>query len=429
MKSPFSRPNGDAVVAGRTRTHGRYRNGALLALTLVIATACERGSSGSTDSIVAHDSAGIAIVENDVLARTETCAVGDAPVVSIGSAQGEPEYELYRVFGASRLSDGRIALVNQGSQELRFYDAEGRWLSNSGRGGQGPGEFLDAFYLWVLPGDTLLVGDYPPWQFEVFGPDGEWVRAVRPTPEYPGSPVTIAVLSDGRLVLANRDRPSLASAFEPRYLTVLLHAADGTFVDTIGEFPNGHWGKTSDDRGSPFLYPFFESFTRVAAAGDRIVIGNTSMPEYGVYDSGETIRLSRIVRWTTGPRSISDADVEVEKNRISSGNEGLSAEMRRMFIDPQISPNRPVADEFPAFASVDIGRDGRTWVQQYAHPRDPASNIWMAFDRAGAYQCTVHLPIVNQVLEFGEDYVLVLDRDELDAEIVSEYTLGPALAR
>jgi hypothetical protein len=172
-------------------------------LLFAVSVACTDSRSNSS-AVTVRDSSGIVIVENDLARLPLMCVVGDAPTIAIGSTDGASEYELHRVFGASRLGDGRIVLVNQGSSQLRFYDASGRFLMSAGRSGSGPGEFRDAFYLWVLPGDTIWVGDYDPWQFLVFSPAGHWVRTVRPTPEYVNSPAVINVLDDGRAVLAQQ---------------------------------------------------------------------------------------------------------------------------------------------------------------------------------------------------------------------------------
>src|SRR5687768_16430233 len=120
---------------------------------LVAITSCGDARTGSRRS-VETDSAGITILKHDLTRIDRLCEIGSEPGVVIGSADEGPEYELHRVFGASQLSDGRIVVVNQGSHELRYYDRAGRHLQSTGRGGRGPGEFDNAFLLWVLPGDT-----------------------------------------------------------------------------------------------------------------------------------------------------------------------------------------------------------------------------------------------------------------------------------
>ncbi|MEX2285379.1 MAG: 6-bladed beta-propeller [Gemmatimonadota bacterium] len=135
-----------------------------------------------------RDSAGITIVDNDLARLPSTCAVSSTPTVTIGTSAGAPEYELHRVFGATRLSDDRIVLVNQGTQQIRFYDQTGQFVAQTGRAGEGPGEFRRAYHLWVTPGDSIWVGDYVPWQFHIFGPDGTHTRTVRPMPLYANLP-------------------------------------------------------------------------------------------------------------------------------------------------------------------------------------------------------------------------------------------------
>src|SRR5690606_4738638 len=104
-----------------------------------LAVGCGAGEGPASGTPIAErDSAGIAVVDNDLLRLTDRCALEAEPRVVIGTATGAPEYQLYRVFGATRLRDGRIALVNQGSQELRFYDADGRFLHAAGSEGEGP---------------------------------------------------------------------------------------------------------------------------------------------------------------------------------------------------------------------------------------------------------------------------------------------------
>ena len=121
----------------------RILPGAVLAGVLPV-LACSAGP-GSESAITRRDSAGMFIVENNLASLRAECRVDSLPSLSIGVAEGAPEYELHRVFGATQLSDGRIVLVNQGTQEIRFYDARGQFLSRAGRAGRGPGEFSDAF--------------------------------------------------------------------------------------------------------------------------------------------------------------------------------------------------------------------------------------------------------------------------------------------
>src|SRR5687768_1766770 len=61
------------------------------------------------------------------------------PLVDIGAVEADPMYEFSDVIGVLRLSDGRVAVANMASGEIRFYDKTGKFLLAAGRKGAGPG--------------------------------------------------------------------------------------------------------------------------------------------------------------------------------------------------------------------------------------------------------------------------------------------------
>lgn len=78
---------------------------------------------------VARDSARIRIVENSrpLLAPGRMWRVQPEPFLQIGRADGDSLYQFLRVMGVARLSDGRIAVANQGTSTVRFFDQRGNW--------------------------------------------------------------------------------------------------------------------------------------------------------------------------------------------------------------------------------------------------------------------------------------------------------------
>ncbi|MBT8397482.1 MAG: hypothetical protein KJN92_10970, partial [Gemmatimonadetes bacterium] len=71
----------------------------------------------------------------------EDWALSEPPLLEIGVQEAEDPYQLHRVRGSALLADGRIVVLNGGSQELRFFDSGGRFLFSAGGRGEGPGEF------------------------------------------------------------------------------------------------------------------------------------------------------------------------------------------------------------------------------------------------------------------------------------------------
>lgn len=410
-----------------TRTFPPARAFHGIGLMAVLLAACSAGSPATT-AITVTDSAGLAIVTNDLSRLLSTCAIGPEPTLRIGVAEGQPEYELHRVFGAATLSDGRIVLVNQGTQELRFYDSLGTFVGRAGRPGEGPGEFRDAFYLRILPGDTLFVGDYRPWQFLVFDGMGEWIRTVRPTPLYFNPPDVFTVLDDGRMIFGARATGTPgAPGFVLRHLTLALHGAEGGLTDTITTLPNGRWGTTQGSRLS--VYPLFEPFARADARGDRLVVGHGSTPELQVHSVRDSIRLERIIRWTTPDRRVTASDVAAEHRRLTEGFGSDDPERRARFLDPLLTDERPVAEEFPAFSTVRLARDGGIWIREYPRPTESARQRWIALVPDGGFRCRVVLPDATELLEIGTDHLLMKEQDDDGVESVARYALQPPADR
>lgn len=78
-----------------------------------------------------RDSAGVRIVVRETAAwkPSQEWRITPAPRVRIGQVEGPEASTLHRVAGAIRQSDGRIAVGNGGSQDVRIYDGTGQWLA------------------------------------------------------------------------------------------------------------------------------------------------------------------------------------------------------------------------------------------------------------------------------------------------------------
>jgi len=395
----------------------------------VLLAACVAAACGETDSRTAatimRDSSGVVIVQHDLTRNTNACSIDSIPRVSIGVEEGEESYQLAGLGGAIRLSDGRIVLVNRRTHEIRYYDSTGVWIRSSGRQGQGPGEFSEPFYIQPLRGDTIYVGDFRPFQYLVFDEKGDWVKSVKPDPMELNSPRSMNILADGRLFNGRENTFEKRENFAPRTITMELYDANGKLTDTVATLENGRYGKLDDDAQSMFIYPIFESFAQARARGDRIVVGHASKPELRVQRSDTGLPLDRIIRWDVGPRSISSADIEAFKAAQVARNKNLSAELRPRFLDPLISEKRPVADSFPAFGQLMLSSDSAIWIREFPRPSDTLAHHWIAFERDGTFRCRLDTPRFAEYLDWGRDYVLVVDPDTAsDVERVRLYKVG-----
>src|SRR5688572_29103958 len=143
----------------------------------------------------------IPIVTNEkpLWAKGKEWRVADRPLVDIGKAEAEPQYELSQVRGMLRLADGTIVVANQ-QNELRYYDKNGKYIRTAGRKGEGPGEFFQISGLHQLRDGNIGVDDFRH-GIQVYSPDGRFIKRY-PSPD-PDGFGPFAVFDDGSIVAGN----------------------------------------------------------------------------------------------------------------------------------------------------------------------------------------------------------------------------------
>ena len=87
---------------------------------------------------IALDTAGVEVVTSDPRNSDAYCTLGEEPTLSLGTMEGDDPYMFYFVRGANRLSDGSVAMMNNGSGEIRIFSSDGPHLRSMGGQGEGP---------------------------------------------------------------------------------------------------------------------------------------------------------------------------------------------------------------------------------------------------------------------------------------------------
>lgn len=382
---------------------------------------CGGSPQAAVDYPIISDSAGVKIVDNGPI-QPRACEVSAEPVLSIGVVEGEEEYQFHHISGAAKLSNGNVVVMNRGSNELRIFGPSGNYLHSGGSAGEGPGEFGTTFGLRVLPGDSIWVGNYRPWKFEIFNSRGVWIRSVHPYPTISGTPAGWGILGDGSFVMGIETPMNRQDLWDMRIRTLYRYDTEAVQSDSLDSLDDGRWGLLNADVNY-WASPLFESFAQFDARNQNVAAGHGSTTEFGTWTTPSIQHRTRLVRWNEQERMVTSDDVEREHVSIAQRNNNVPPELYDALVGSQTGADRPIADVMPAFTEIYIGLDGSYWLKSHAARSEEGQQHWKRFVQEGMYSCTATLPDRLNIYEFGSDYILARDRDEEGVERVVEYQM------
>ena len=408
----------------------------LMALTaLVPAAAAAQARSGGLPAgswAQLADSAGVPVVTNPAVlpASLVPWRFSDRPVLILGG-RTVPGDSLIRVRGGAVLSDGRVVLADEGTLELRFFDASGAPGRSAGRAGRVPGTFQRVQIIGPFAGDSLLVHDVGQQRFSVFAPGGDYVRSFAvPRDLVIGSSV-IGVLTDGSPVL-RRPWPLAAPTtplFYRRRVRIDVVTRDGRVGPTLGEFP-GTESSNLTVSGGGYTGAMAGAFGRSAyhfAAGDRIAVGTNDAFSVRLY--GADSQVFRVVRQDGGNAPLEPAEIDRFVARVLESYGQTEDARRRLETGLQQMPRHAT---LPAFSALRVDRVGNLWVETYT-PQGAAAGDWQVFDRDGVLLTRVKMPslagvasgpVYFTILDIGADYLLGLVQDQQMLERVVLYRIA-----
>jgi hypothetical protein len=371
-----------------------------------------------------RDSAGIQIVD----AATDTTPAQwlrheDVPSVRIGQQEGAAQYLLYQIRGVRSLSDGSVLVLNAGTHEIRRFDSTGQWLSTSGGQGRGPGELQFPVMLRATVGDSSFVLDIGQPGLHVVDPAGRLVRTrATPTSYLSGF---VGLLDSTIAVVA---APRFERGVYERVLTaeVVLATVDlaTSKVDTAGILPGPQeYHYTHGDLVRSVPVPL-TGMPAVAVSDRQIFVSDRHSPEIRVYDAGGDLR--RILRLSLVPTPLHVDDWNIlideylnDRARMTGGEGRLArAEVARQ-RDVLNALQQP--STMPFFDMIIVNDSNAIWLRRVAVNTE--SQRWIKIDGHGSVAASALVPARLIVREINDDWVLGLERDDLDVEYVVRYRL------
>jgi uncharacterized membrane protein YhdT len=376
----------------------------------------EAGAPGRSAGYSVRDSAGITIVQNTDPAwgEGEEWTLSSEPRLTIGQVDGPDEYTFYRANSAIRLEDGRILVTNAGSQELRYYDAEGRFLHQVGGDGEGPGELRSIGPVERFGPDSLALFDYRLLRYSVLSRDGAFGRVFQLKGEERRTPFPDGIFEDGSILASvslrpgGRDTPPGLSREE---MTFMRMSSEGTFQDSLTTLSGIELFRADTDDGVRSLSRPYGLHYQVVTHGNSWVYGGTDSHEY--LEFGRDGTLLRIVRADIERRAVPREVVEDTERQYREMPNQRAAELWASI---------PWPERLPAYDQFRMALDGNLWVMDYSVLDEPTR--FSVFDPSGRWLGRLDLPEGGQVTEIGADYLLGIWIDELEVQTIRMYALN-----
>lgn len=417
---------------------------------------------------VVRDSAGVQLIRNGREGVLPAESLVPHEIYRVGIVMGDQDYELWSINAIAIDAEGNRYVASPGARWIRVYDADGNFVREIGRHGQGPGEMLTASRMF-LAGDTLVLNDMRLRRTTLFAKDGRvidtWRALVRDLtqvwPEHYGPAGWIALVEppprvgysvhenpDGSIdLIEQNDRPRRfrpLRLFEKRRHLHRLNPELGAIGDALFEVRNHPGYTTHEESFAPS--PMFTTLAQWAFdAEGRFHVTRPTGYRIDIYDvDGRHLRgVTRDYR--AAPISRSTVD-EVKKRLMEHTDSMLPPERRRVTrtslrsIDNQAE--RPLPPLFPPLGRLVVSGHGSFWVERrdaispaesrarqsglVDAPWPPLPSTWDLFDADARFLGQVILPPRFRLYHLDGFEATGVQRDSLGVEYIVTYRIGDA---
>jgi hypothetical protein len=311
--------------------------------------------------------------------------VDSVPLLDIAATGPNGEVRLERPVGATRLSDGTIAVGDATARSVAFFDPRGRLLGRTGREGQGPGEVRSIRWIGQCAPDSVFAWDAAQGRMTVMDGAGTVAR------EYPlARAFQVACIRGGLFVLVRWPEHDVitVNGVVKRAAPLMLVDPAGTVIRAIATIP----------LYEAAVFPPLPLHPATSVAASRALV------YVGTQDSAVV-------------------DAYTPDGRLAAALP--QADVRRR-ARQQIIEQTSMPDLLPPYADVFSDIEGLLWVQ-VSFPGGSVTTL-RAVSPLGRIIADVSIPCDLQIFEIGSNYVLGASEDRMDEPHVVVYALHPTPA-
>jgi len=399
-------------------------------------------SPGQGSSVIAVTDSGdvrLVTVPGKWLDSLTEWTLSDEPLLTIGENASDEPYMFGAVEDATRLPSGDIVIVEEFGFEFRVFGPDGRFRRAFGGIGEGPGEFKSVSLRRLRDGG-FAVADVEQKRFSFY--DDQYnlqetrLGACRPGDgrSFHDPPLCYfaGLTGEGAIFWYGSRREASPRMREgvvlrnPGAMYIVARATGDTAV-VIDSIPSSRRATIvgGDGSGGPrWMWSVEELYAPKGswAFGPRMVaLGQSGRFDVRLYDSLGVLR--RILRVNMQPESVTREHLDSVRAWVVDPTTNRSPkDLALQYLD-EVALGGPI----PYFSELRFDEVGRLWISDYVPPATLVTRQlwrWTIFGEDGMPLARAVTGPSSDILEIGEDYVLVRDKDELDVEHLAVYGIG-----
>ena len=370
----------------------------LIVFGLTICIACQKQKAGWQGTI--EEENGVRVVTNPAEPLYGELILELEEDLSIGSADDENTM-FYRIGDMAVDSQGNMFVVDSGNQRIQKYDEDGNYLLTIGRKGQGPGEFMSPYDIFLDAHENIYVSEGM--KMHVFDPKGNSIKDFVLSTFVLGYTIDL----EGNIIAYGFVRAERAQNFE-----VMLINPEGKITKTIAEYP----GMSMVSRKGT-MFSFSHSYTSQLSFSpiEKKGVAYGYGLEYKLYLTDRTGETSLIIKKNEPAQSISRR----EKDKIITDFLENTAQEGREWPRDVVEEGANFPDHRPFFSDMASDDKGRIFVRRVKSVLDESKEAeFDIFSADGYFLYTAKLSFTPELVKDGYLYHTTYSEETSEYKVI-----------
>jgi hypothetical protein len=347
-----------------------------------------------------------------IQAQESTELRGRAPVLTVGSAFGDPDHLLHGVVDAVFVGEDRFLSACAGTGDLRLFDMDGSLVRSFGRPGEGPGEHRGLARIFVR-GDTVWSYDEELVRLNRWLITGEFLGTTSIAQLFVGHLMVADMFSDGSFLGYSVDPvPNWEPGLHQNKARVFRIFPKESHAEPLGELS---WRTTyirvearGRQSGSTGYAPPLTAEAALASTDVGFWFTDSRRAEIVLNDAKGGIQERFAVPVDPIPVSESDRDSFAEK-----WLEPLSEQARPR--GRAILGEMPFPSHLPVVTDLVVSKGGVVWAGIYPRAGEP-ERTWFLFSEESGLVGRAILPAKLRLEDVDDGWALGVEEDEFGVE-------------